>query len=251
MQQDGRLPLLTMAARHAWYQYKNLHDYPRQRLIRREISRGVPTDIHEKISFVMDRFGGTIRPIQDRAEITEFYRLVAGQSPRAVLEIGTAKGGTLFLLCQAARDDAIVISLDLPYARNGGGYPRWKEPTYAAFARSGQKLVLLRADSHDPASFVRVEAALEGRKLDLIMIDGDHSYEGVRADFEMYSRLLAPNGMIALHDILENKRDPTIDVHRFWTDFAARYRSQEIVRDPAQGKLGIGIVWPDSETLAV
>lgn len=41
-------------------------------------------------------------------------------------------------------------------------------------------------------------------KIDLLFIDGDHSYEGVKLDFELYSKLLAPKGVVILHDSDEN-----------------------------------------------
>jgi len=37
-------------------------------------------------------------------------------------------------------------------------------------------------------------------KIDLLFIDGDHSYEGVKTDFELYSKLLTVNGIIVIHD---------------------------------------------------
>ena len=41
-------------------------------------------------------------------------------------------------------------------------------------------------------------------KIDLLFIDGDHSYEGVKLDFELYSKLLTPKGVVILHDSDEN-----------------------------------------------
>lgn len=37
-------------------------------------------------------------------------------------------------------------------------------------------------------------------KIDVLFIDGDHSYEGVKSDFDLYSKILSPNGIIILHD---------------------------------------------------
>jgi hypothetical protein len=37
-------------------------------------------------------------------------------------------------------------------------------------------------------------------KIDLLFIDGDHSYEGVKQDFDLYSTILSPKGVIILHD---------------------------------------------------
>jgi hypothetical protein len=43
--------------------------------------------------------------------------------------------------------------------------------------------------------FVRQEI-----KIDLLFIDGDHSYEGVKQDFDLYSQILSENGIIIIHD---------------------------------------------------
>lgn len=37
-------------------------------------------------------------------------------------------------------------------------------------------------------------------KIDVLFIDGDHSYEGVKLDFHLYSTILSPNGVIIIHD---------------------------------------------------
>jgi hypothetical protein len=43
-------------------------------------------------------------------------------------------------------------------------------------------------------------------KIDLLWIDGDHSYEGVKTDFELYSNILSEHGIIVIHDT-----DPTYE----------------------------------------
>jgi len=40
----------------------------------------------------------------------------------------------------------------------------------------------------------------EDIKIDYLHIDADHSYEGVKKDFEMYSNLLSKKGIISIHD---------------------------------------------------
>jgi len=40
----------------------------------------------------------------------------------------------------------------------------------------------------------------ENISIDLLFIDGDHSYEGVKKDFELYSKLVSEHGMILIHD---------------------------------------------------
>lgn len=48
-------------------------------------------------------------------------------------------------------------------------------------------------------------------KIDFLFIDGDHSYEGVKLDFELYSKLLSDNGLILLHDT-DKKYEETLIV---------------------------------------
>jgi hypothetical protein len=37
-------------------------------------------------------------------------------------------------------------------------------------------------------------------KIDFLFIDGDHTYEGVKKDFDLYSTILSENGVIIIHD---------------------------------------------------
>jgi hypothetical protein len=63
---------------------------------------------------------------------------------------------------------------------------------------------------------------LQDIKIDVLFIDGDHSYEGVKLDFELYSKILSPKGIILIHDTdgeyeesLIVSEDAKKDHHRF------------------------------------
>lgn len=181
-----------------------------------------------------------ISPFQIRSEITAFLDMMAALAPRVIMEVGTANGGSLFLLTRVAAPDALLISIDLPGGRFGGGYPEWKGPLFRAFARPGQEIVLIRANSHDPATAARVSTLLEGKEVDLLFIDGDHSYDGVKSDFEMYSPLVRTGGIVAFHDIVTGPESDVGGVPRFWRELKATSRAWEIVADWSQGGYGIG-----------
>jgi predicted O-methyltransferase YrrM len=99
-----------------------------------------------------------------------------------------------------------------------------------------------------------VRDALGGRPLDLLLIDGDHRYRGVTADFDTYTPLLRPGGLIVLHDIVPDRalRDGAEEgefvggVPRFWQVLKDRFPdTEEIIADPEQLGAGFGLVkWP-------
>lgn len=199
-------------------------------------------DADELLRLVFHGLGGAVRPIQIPAELREFMTLLQQKKPRRILEIGTARGGTLMLLCRCATPDAHLISVDLPGGWFGGGYARWRRPLYRSFAKDRQRLDLIRADSHSAETLEQVRRLLDGRKLDVILIDGDHTYDGVRADFESYGQLLADDGIIAFHDIAPNPHEPACQVDRFWRELRGRHRVRELVDDWEQGGAGIGLL---------
>ena len=123
-------------------------------------------DIYDALglAFSFHALGVSIEPAQVREEIAKLLELVAGLRPRVVLEVGTARGGTLFLFTRVADTNAKIISIDLPGGPFGGGYPKWKVPLYKSFARGRQKIYLLRRDSHDPRTLEEVERILGVRK---------------------------------------------------------------------------------------
>ncbi|MBN1527380.1 MAG: glycosyltransferase [Candidatus Omnitrophica bacterium] len=199
--------------------------------------------IRESVDFVFNGRRGMIRPLQIREEITKFLEIVAARKPRMVLEIGTNVGGTLFLFSRAASRDASILSIDLPGGRFGGGYRLWRVLLYKAFALPGQKIFLIRKDSHRVTTLKEAATMLKDKPVDLLFIDGDHTYEGVRKDFEMYSPLVRKGGIIAFHDIVVHAPESGCEVSRFWEEIKPRYEHAEIIADTDQKMGGIGVLF--------
>jgi cephalosporin hydroxylase len=202
-------------------------------------------NIEEVFNFSWNFYNGIIRPIQIKEEFIELLKIFKDLNPKYILEIGTANGGTLFCFCKLTQNDATIISIDLPEGPFGGGYPEWKIPIYQAFAKQNQKLYLLRKDSHQQETLEEVKKILNGNQLDFLFIDGDHSYEGVKKDFEMYSPLIRKGGIIAFHDIAKNYFDPECQVDLLWEDFElnSNFNLKQIIKQPFEGWAGIGILF--------
>lgn len=199
-----------------------------------------PSTPTEAIEFCVDR---PVMMAQVRSEIEELAKLIQTAAPQRSLEIGTNYGGTLFLLCALSPPGARVISVDLPAGQFGGGYPRRKIPLFRSFPRNGQKLHLIRGDSHSIETLARVERLLAGDKLDYLFIDGDHTYEGVKRDFEMYSPFVRSGGMVAFHDIAVHTKARSCEVDRFWNEIKEGFQHLEFIEDPNQGWAGIGVLF--------
>jgi predicted O-methyltransferase YrrM len=188
-------------------------------------------------------FFKSIQPRQNPVEIEELYHAVCKIAPMRVLEVGTARGGTLYLWTQAAANDATIVSVDLPGGEFGAAYPACRIPFYQAFARQGQKLYLLRKDSHKPQTIEEVCDLFGDYPVDFAFIDGDHTYDGVKADFQNYGPLVRPGGIIAFHDILPRPDLPEIQVDRFWSEVREKYDTRELIGPEGLGrKIGIGLI---------
>ena len=176
--------------------------------------------------------------MQRRYEIRKFLKIFVNNRPKTILEIGTASGGTTFLLTRLSDPNALILSLDLSARRT------FREIFCNRFAMYNQKIFFLQRDSHKLSTLEELKKLLKNRQIDVLFIDGDHSYEGVKKDFEMYSPLVKKNGIIAFHDIVKVSPDfaPDVEVNKFWNEIKENYDYKELVEDWNQEWGGIGLI---------
>lgn len=198
-------------------------------------------------------------------ELKALTNLVKEEQPQTVLEIGTAKGGSFYIWSRYLDTVDKLISLDLPGGKFGGGYDERKTEIFREFAPS-KEMHFVRDNSHQVDTYEEV-SNLVADSVDFLFIDGDHTYEGVKQDFEMYSELVSEGGIIALHDIAThfddreivesrrqnagnieerhfswNENHPDVNVDQFWTEIVDEYDTEEIISHPKQTWAGIGVI---------
>jgi predicted O-methyltransferase YrrM len=215
--------------------FSYIHRYAAALMQLRRVRRVAPDVTFEQAYAFADAEIGTL---QKREEIQWLFELVRAARPRVVLEIGLHFGGTFFLWSRAAAPDAHLLAID---TRPVGRFGDWSPFSIVrkGFAVGSQRIALLMgSDSHADSTWRRVAALLDGRTIDFLFIDGDHSCEGVWQDFKMYSSLVAPGGLIAFHDVSQSPGEETKGVAKFWREFTDEYETEECV---VSGDLGYGI----------
>ena len=127
--------------------------------------------VQEIVAFALTERAIAVQQVP--SEIMEFAKLVAERKAKTTLEIGTSRGGSLFILCRLAAPDGTVISVDMPGAGYGEAYTPAHARLFELFPSGGQSLSLVKADSHSPQTRKRVEDLLDGKQVELLFIDGE------------------------------------------------------------------------------
>ena len=172
--------------------------------------------------------------LQASKEILPFLEKVKELKPKIILEIGSGRGGTALLFSHVIVPEGKVISLDvrdIDVGENKG--------------QDFSKVLFCKGDSHLESTKCFIGELLKGEKIDVLFIDGDHTYKGVKKDHAMYKGFVRNGGIIGFHDIALCREDNGLDdaggnVMQFWWELKVKVRKfGEFIKDTAQGG-GIG-----------
>jgi len=159
---------------------------------------------------------------QKPAELAEFLGLLRSCDPQVIVEIGSYSGGTLYAWTRIA---PVVIGID----------------NTLNVLRQEFSAQMIIGDSHSTKTVAVLEQRLAGRPIDCLFIDGDHSYDGVRQDYEMYQTLVRPGGLIAFHDIVTHQYALGCEVVKLWCEVRDE-SAVEIVSTEGDHWGGIGVL---------
>lgn len=163
--------------------------------------------------------------------------------PRLFVELGTHNGVSYAAFCDAMLANGIAGSAvaidtwegDLQAGFYGedvyDDFKAFHDGRYAGFSR------LIRAT---------FDAALNDfadGSIDLLHIDGEHSYDSVRHDFETWLPKLSEHGVVLFHDT--TVRRPGYGVWQFWAEVSARYPGFEFQHASGLGVLAVGRSVPE------
>ena len=148
------------------------------------------------------------------------YNLSNKKQKLNALEIGCYNLGSTHGICELYEN---VISIDIE-----------KRDNWDKFEEEHVNWKYFIGDSHS----IDVHNSIKqfNLKFDLIMIDGDHTYNGVKKVFEYYKQYLEEDGIIAMHDILNTEFhiEHNCFVHDYWKEINKKYDYIEIIDDSSE-----------------
>lgn len=174
---------------------------------------------------------------QYKPEIDRFAEIVKESGATSYLEIGCLYGDTVHFIGKHLPRGSKVVALDWPehprrVRKHKGGTKYLEAAVEDLRKRLGHEGHVIFDNSQRPSVVERIAAL---GPFDVVMIDGDHSAEGVRLDWENYGPL---GKIVAFHDVGGYKRPEVVS---FWNKLRKSYTHETIsVSDKGAG---IGVLW--------
>ena len=167
--------------------------------------------------------------------------LVAALKPARVVELGTHYGVSFFAFCEAAQelsDATFVYAVDTWLGDEHSG--KYNEDVYSKvlhnWERSHRRRSRLVRSSFDAAA-----TQFEDNSIDVLHIDGLHTYDAVSHDYETWLPKLKTESVVLFHDI--NVREKDFGVWKLWEDIKRNNLTYEVMNGH-----GLGILVSGEET---
>lgn len=151
------------------------------------------------------------------------YDLIGALEPTVLVELGTQTGVSYFCFCQSVREHRLSTRC---YAVD-----TWRGDAHTS---SYDESVWQEVSAHNEANyadfstlrrmlFEEALATFEPESIDLLHIDGYHTYEAVRDDFERWYPKVRPGGVVLFHDIAARLLD--FGAWRFWAELTQEHET--------------------------
>lgn len=172
------------------------------------------------------------------------FWLIERLQPGLLVELGVHTGSSYFSFCQSIKENkvnCICYGIDTWTGDAHAGY--YDESIFESVSRHNQEYYsgfsyLLRS------SFEKSLHSFKDKSIDLLHIDGFHTYESVKKDFNDWLPKLSDKAVVLLHDI--HVRERGFGVHQLWAEIKQIYPSFEFSYGYGLGVLATGENCPEA-----
>jgi hypothetical protein len=163
--------------------------------------------------------------------------------PKLLVELGVHTGVSYFAFCQSVRANNLAT---LCY-----GIDTWTGDAHAGLY---DESVWLDVSSFNTSAYAAFSYLLktsfnealpyfDDGSISLLHIDGYHTYEAVKNDFESWLPKMAAHGIVVFHDIVVRERE--FGVYKLWSELKQQYKTFEFLHGHGLGILALGEVSSD------
>lgn len=190
---------------------------------------------------------------QKECEISAFIDLLKKRKVESYLEIGARHGDTFHRICMEVPSIKLAYAVDLP----GGAWgqddtaPYLERAVEDIRAQGGTIVRAIFGNSQSAETYCNAMACfahdtdLADFNFDVILIDGDHRYKGVKRDFELWgphARKLVAFHDIDGHGVIQRRQKLEVEVPRLWAQLKPFYKHFEFIDPDRTRPMGIGVL---------
>jgi cephalosporin hydroxylase len=186
------------------------------------------------VEYIIDLAFHFFSLVQNKEEILWLANKIKKElKPKNILEIGVERGGTSFIWNLLSD---IGIRIGINYKDFVANEHRDKVFKHMKISN----IQFMEENSQSKDTFIKIKNKLDSELIDLLFIDADHSYLGVKKDFELYRTLVRKGGWIVFHDIVESEfnKQTNCEVYKLWAELLDDKKEECIIE---KEKFGIGI----------
>lgn len=166
------------------------------------------------------------------------YWLIEKVKPKSYLEMGVHNGISYFAVCESIKQMGLstkCVALDHWVGDSQAGF--FSADVFENFVKNNQQYS--EFSSYKRNNFVKSMTEIEDDSIDLIHIDGFHSYAAVKNDFQLaLNKIDKSVGIILMHDI--NEYQVTFGVNKFWNEIESKFKTFRFNHGHGLGVVFIG-----------
>lgn len=166
--------------------------------------------------------------------------------PVSIVELGTRNGVSYCGFCQAVLHLGLAAQCVAVDTWHGDGHTGVYGPGVLEELRIHHDSLYGTFSKLHQGLFDEAAAGFEYGSIDLLHVDGFHTYEAASHDFETWLPRLSNRGVVMFHDVTEHGRD--FGVWKLWSELEARYPSFTFHHGHGLGVLGVGAELPAAVT---